>query len=672
MCGIAGIFSWQYLTRNPQPLLQAMVNQLRHRGPDQSGLYLDDDIGIGQSRLSIIDLYGGSQPISNEDGTVWLVCNGEIFNYVELRRRLRQLGHHFVTRCDVEVLLHLYEEFGAEMLKMLNGQFALAIWDQKHHQLFLARDHVGICPLYYIADNFFAFASEMKAFGELPGVRHKLDVTVLAQTCVFWSPLPGKTPFTGIKEVRPGCYMRVQEGYVQEVRYWAPEYRCAPNDQITDPDLAAETVHDMIEDAVRVRLRADVPVGAYLSGGLDSSITTGLIRRLHSGHLRTFSISFDNPQYDETPFQEMVSQYFKTDHTALQIHNNDLGENLREVIWHTEKPLLRSAPIPLFLLSRQVQRSGYKVVLTGEGSDEFFSGYNIYKETKLRCFAARQPQSTWRPILMLKLYPYLDARDKRNNSFWQQFFMRSFTQTEDPFYSHRLRWQNGAFILQFFAPEVLDELAGYDPVDELQHQLAGMMDGLDPLARCHFLEYYIFLGSYLLCSQGDRMLMSHSIEGRYPFLDKRVIQLANHLAPNLKLRALNEKWILKRAFRRELPQSVVKRPKMPYRAPIRDLYLASLDQLSTYFQPDKVHENGLFDPRKLQLLHNHFVNPQRTVSAREEMALMLITSVQMLQDLFGKPGLSLSPRQHNEWLIYDKRSDPGSYAEKGALHHVTT
>jgi len=649
-----------------------MVNQLRHRGPDQSGLYMDNEIGLGQSRLSIIDLYGGSQPISNEDGTIWLVCNGEIFNYVELRRHLRQLGHRFVTRCDVEVLVHLFEEFGPDMLKMLNGQFAMAIWDQRQHRLFLARDHVGICPLYYIADGFFAFASEIKAFSRLPGVHHELDVKALAQTCVFWSPLPGTTPFTGIREIKAGCYLRVQEGYVQEQRYWHPEYRCAPNEQISDPDLAAESVHEMVADAVRIRLRADVPVGAYLSGGLDSTITTGLIRRLHSGHLRSFSIGFENAHYDETPFQEMASSHFKTDHSALFINNSDLGENLRNVIWHAEKPLLRSAPIPLFLLSQLVQRNGYKVVLTGEGADEFFSGYNIYKETKLRLFAARQPQSQWRPLLMQKLYPYLDAREQRNSTFWRQFFMRGVTHTEDPFYSHRLRWQNGAFILQFFSPEILQTLAGYDPVDELQLQLDGMMDGLDPLARGHFLEYYIFLGSYLLCSQGDRMLMSHSIEGRYPFLDKRVIQLANHIAPNLKLHALNEKWILKRAFQKELPPPIVKRIKQPYRAPIRDMFLASREQLSAYFQSENGMGDGLFDANKVKILVSHFLDPKRTLSAREEMALMMIISVRMLEELFAQSSTSPSPRQQNDWLIYDKRREYGKHTERGTLRHAAS
>lgn len=672
MCGIAGVLSWSRLTREPLPLMQSMVDSLRHRGPDQCGVYLDDQVALGQARLSIIDLYGGSQPISNEDGTLWLVCNGEIFNYVELRKRLRHLGHRFFTRCDVEVLLHLYEQFGADMLKLVNGQFALAIWDTRQRQLFLARDHVGICPLYYLADGYFAFASEIKSLFTLPGLRKSLDEIALAQTCVFWSPLPGKTPFNGIREIKPGCYLRVQEDYLQEVRYWHPEYACAEVEQIKEPAAAIEATRELIEDAVRIRLRADVAVGAYLSGGLDSSITTAMIRRLHSGRLRTFSIGFENPHYDETFFQQMVSGYLGTEHTALATKNSDLGAHLSDVIWHAEKPLLRSAPIPLFLLSQRVHQSGFKVVLTGEGADEFFSGYNIYKETKVRLFIARQPQSAWRQLLLQRIYPYLDGRDARNAAFWRQFFLRDITQVGDPFYSHRLRWQNGAFILQFLNADKLAMLGQYDPVEELHHQINGMMDGLDPLACAHFLEYYIFLGGYLLCSQGDRMLMSHSIEGRYPFLDKRVIQLALRIAPRLKLRGLDEKWILKRSFADCLPSQVVNRTKQPYRAPIREMFLAAMERFQPYLQNDRLKSDGWFNAGKVELLTKRLFDPKSTLSAREEMALMMILTTGMLQELFIGGITAPVRRVHNDWLIYDKRGDTGAFSEKGAWHHAVT
>ncbi len=549
MCGISGLIDWRGSSFDSVATIKCMIAALSHRGPDGRGVYADDWAALGHARLSIIDPQGGQQPLSNEDGSLWLVCNGEIFNYLELRRELEKGGHRFATHTDVEVLLHLFEDVGAELLDRINGQYAFAIWNRRRRRMFLARDHVGICPLYYWhRHGLFTFASEIKALFQVACIPRQVNPQALAQTFTFWSPLPGTTPFQEVHEIKPGCYLWAEDASLREHRYWSPESRVEAEQTIRDTRIAAEEVGSLLGDAVRLRLRSDVPVGAYLSGGLDSSITTALIKTKNNNRLRTFSVGFENPHYDETKFQHQVSQHLRTDHASFCCTDKMIAEHLADVVWHAEKPLLRTAPVPLFLLSKLVNDAGYKVVITGEGADEFFSGYNIYKETRLRLFNARQPGSKMRPLLFKRLYPYLDAKGDRSASYWQRFFQQSMLDAADPFYSHRLRWQNGAFFLQFLTSEIQDQLRGYDPVAELALQVNGHLQRHAPLARAQFLEAYVFLGSYLLCSQGDRMLMSHSVEGRYPFLDRRVIDLADRLSPTLKLKGLNEKWILKKAF----------------------------------------------------------------------------------------------------------------------------
>jgi asparagine synthase (glutamine-hydrolysing) len=659
MCGISGIFDWGQQNPDSLETVKNMVAALAHRGPDGCGLYSDDWVTFGHSRLSIIDPQGGRQPLSNEDGSLWLTCNGEIFNYIELRAELEAKGHRFASNTDVEVLVHLYEDDGEALLDRINGQFAFALWDRRQHKLFLARDHVGICPLYYWHNaHRFAFASEIKALFKISGIAPRLNQSALKQIFTLWAPLPGQSPFQGIFEIKPGCYLWVEPNHVHEHRYWSLPFAAPENSSIRDPREAIDELTFLLEDAVRLRLRSDVPVGAYLSGGLDSSITTALVKVKNQNRLRTFSIGFEHANYDESKYQQLVSSHLGTDHSSFTCDNKTIGEILPEVIWHAEKPLIRTAPAPLFLLSKMVHDSGYRVVLTGEGADEFFSGYNIYKETKLRCFNARQPGSKIRPLLFKRLYPYLNVENGRTGTFWQEFFQKNLLDTSDPFYSHRLRWQNSAFILNFLHPEFLGQEAAYDPIQDLSAQLNGYhtLAQLTPLARAHFLECHIFLGSYLLSSQGDRMLMSHAVEGRYPFLDRRVIEFANRLLPSLKLKGLNEKWILKRAFARLLPSEIVRRTKHPYRAPIKDSFNAGREILEEFTSDRVIDHDGVFASPKVALLKKKFKQPGAMVSEREEMALVAIATTGMLTKFFINR--EAPRRAGNEvvcWVL-DKRS----------------
>jgi asparagine synthase (glutamine-hydrolysing) len=429
MCGIVGIVN---IAENPPvsgQTIKKMLGQIRHRGPDEFGVYLFGDglhsVGLGSARLRIIDLGGGQQPIGNEDGTLWIVFNGEIFNYIELRALLEDRGHQFATASDTEVIVHLWEAFGPAGLSHLNGQFAFALWDERARELILARDRVGIRPLFISEQNGrLLFASEMKALlttGLLPAA---IDPLTMQQIFTTWSPAAPRTPLQGVQTLPPGHFLRLSADGTQEIKpYWQLSY---PTEQPPPAELTPQKRQDLVAqcrelllDATRLRLRADVPVGAYLSGGLDSSIITALIHRYTENKLRTFSIAFTDAQFDETPFQETVAEHLGTDHALISCSHADIGAAFPDVIRHTEMPLLRTAPVPLFLLSKLVHDSDFRVVLTGEGADEMFGGYTIFREMMIRRFWARDPESALRPLLLQKLYGYVENLNPRT---LQQFF----------------------------------------------------------------------------------------------------------------------------------------------------------------------------------------------------------------------------------------------------------
>lgn len=413
MCGIVGVLASGGNSRVDEPLLRKMLGAVRHRGPDEFGVYLFGDnetrIGLGSARLSIIDLVGGQQPISNEDGTLWIVFNGEVFNYRELRSQLESFGHRFRTETDTEVLLHLFEQHGPDCIHRLNGQFAFAIWDARQRRLFLARDRCGVRPLFYaFRGGMLVFGSEIKAILCHPEIQAELDPVTLDQIFTFWSPLPPRTAFQGIHSLPPGCWMEVlAEGQMRVQRYWRFSFPEAGREPCRDQRAAAEQLSDLLRDAVRLRLRADVPVGAYLSGGLDSAVVAAMVRECGVSDLETFSIAFSDPAFDESDHQRRMAEFLGTRHHVINCSHEDVGRAMPSTIWHTEMPVLRTAPVPLYLLSELVRTAGFKVVLTGEGADELLAGYNIFKEAKIRRFWARQAHSAVRPLLLGRIYPYI-------------------------------------------------------------------------------------------------------------------------------------------------------------------------------------------------------------------------------------------------------------------------
>ncbi|HPC75000.1 MAG TPA: asparagine synthase (glutamine-hydrolyzing), partial [Syntrophales bacterium] len=394
MCGIAGKVRISEGGGLDPACMGTMLGMLRHRGPDESGLYIDDHAMLGQTRLSIIGIQGGVQPIHNEDETLWIVFNGEIFNYLELKEALVRNGHRFYTNTDTEVILHLFEEHGPSCLSRLNGQFAFALWDSRRKSLFLARDRLGIRPLHYtVRDGALIFASEIKAIFADRTIPRELDLEALHHVFSYWSVLPGETPFRDVRELEPGHFMVLADGRLTVQKYWDIPFPADGEGFERPLTEAAEELRELLLDAIRIRLRSDVPVGCYVSGGLDSTAIACLLVRNFSAGVRTFGIRFEDALFDEGRFQEIVVSEIGTRHTAVEATDEKIGQAIPDVLWHCERPLLRTAPVPLYLLSRSVREHGFKVVLTGEGADEVFGGYNIFREAKARHFIAKQPHS---------------------------------------------------------------------------------------------------------------------------------------------------------------------------------------------------------------------------------------------------------------------------------------
>lgn len=643
--------------------LRNMVGSLYHRGPDETGYYLDDYIGLGHARLSIIDLSGGTQPIHNEDKSLWIVYNGEIYNYPELRTQLKRRGHKFHTATDTEVILHLYEEYGVNCLDMLNGQFAFAIWNTRDKELFLARDRIGIRPLYYtIIDNTLIFASEIKSIFVNKKVARQIDPVAMDQIFTFWTTLKPRTVFKNICELPPGHYMKVSGRRVSIRNYWdIPFCPAAEQTDLASGELS-EHLKELLLDAVRIRLRADVPVGCYLSGGLDSSTVTSMVVRNFNSDVRTFGIRFEQDGFDEGEHQRRMVSFLKANHTEIRATNDKIGYALPDCLWHCEKPVLRTAPVPLFLLSELVNQSGLKVVLTGEGADEVFGGYNIFREAKVRRFWARYPDSQRRAELIGKLYPYI-FNNPRLKKTLQSFFSRGLDNVDDPIFSHIIRWDNTSKIKTFFSGELRNAIGGYNGYEQVKAALPEDYDKWDYLSKAQYLEMGIFLSNYLLSSQGDRVAMAHSVEIRLPFLDPRVMEFMARVPAKWKITGLDEKHLLKKASRDTLPEEIVSRSKHPYRAPIKQSLLngKNIQYIHDMLSEAQLKRTGLFDSKKVGKLLRKIQTVENPGEV-DSMALVGILSSQSIYhqfiDNFSSGNSSLTKVN----LIVDKRSKALQYA----------
>jgi asparagine synthase (glutamine-hydrolysing) len=633
MCGIAGVLNYK---NEPVPvdLLRRMIQRVSHRGPDASGQWTDGPVGLAHARLSIIDLSGGSQPMCNADQSLWITFNGEVFNYIELRNDLIEAGFHFNTRSDTEVILQMYAAKGERCVEYFNGQWSFAIWDTRKKKLFLSRDRAGVRPLFYSeTSDKIIFASEIKPLLAHPDVCRSIDVDALNQVFTFWSALSPRTLFKGIHELPAGHSASVEHNKLRVWPHWQLDYSSIDFDM--KEEECAGRLLELLNDATRLRLRSDVPVGAYLSGGLDSSVIAALTKEHSGNRLKTFSVTFDDAEFDESSYQQDVVDQLGTDHRSVRCSHQDICDAFPDVVRHTETPVLRTAPAPLYLLSRLVRDEGYKVVLTGEGSDEFLGGYDIYKEAKIRRFWGSDPASRARPTLLKRLYPYMNNLQTQSNAYLEAFFHVTPADLSNIFFSHLPRWELTAKLKGFFSDQVKSELLKADPYAAIAEKLPAGFGKWDSFSQAQYLESVSLLPGYILSSQGDRMAMAHSVEGRFPFLDYRLVDFTTRVPPRLKMKVLNEKYILKKAARHLVPSSVANRPKQPYRAPDAASFFdfsaraPRAEYVKELLAPQAIRTAGLFNPSSVEKLVEKAQKGQ-IIGTKDNMALVGILSTQLL------------------------------------------
>lgn len=634
MCGIAGIVN---RVEGPAPdlgRLKCALTALHHRGPDERGIYRDPHAGLAHTRLSIIDLASGQQPLSTPDQDLWIAFNGEIFNYVELREELGGLGHRFHTHSDTEVIVAAWRQWGEDALRRFNGQWAIALWDRARRRLVLSRDRLGIRPLYYAeSPRRVVFGSEVKAlFAADPELARAFDPEGLDETFTFWTVVAPRSVFAGVRELRPGHLRVYEDGQVDERAYWAPSYARSRAERVGGSiEESAEAVSEALERATALRmLRADVEVGSYLSGGLDSSLIATLGLRAKGAGFHTFSVRFEDAEYDETSYQRLMAERLGTEHHEIVARAGDIARVFPEVVRCGERPILRTAPAPLFLLSRLVREHGIKVVLTGEGADEMFGGYDIFREGVIRRFWGRDPESERRPLLLDKLYPYLARSPVQQKALARAFFGKDLDEWDQPGFAHGTRWRTTAAIKRLLAPSMR---ADVDVVGELLADLPADFPRWSFMSQDQYLEVRTLLAGYLLSSQGDRMLMGNSVEGRFPFLDHNVVDLANHLPDHHKIKVLDEKHVLKRLGADLLPPEILQRPKQPYRAPDALAFVRDTPAwVGEVLSPDAVEAAGVFAPKAADKLWQKCLSRADAgqFSNTDNMMLVAVLSTQLL------------------------------------------
>ncbi len=604
MCGICGIFEFERRDDIPQRLVHGMNQTIIHRGPDDEGIYVGPGIGLGFRRLSIIDLAGGHQPIANEDGSIWVMLNGEIYNYPELRRELSAKGHHFSTHSDTETIVHLYEECGEECFARLRGMFAIALWDSRQRKLLLARDRVGKKPLFYSADDKrIIFGSELKALLAADNLPREIDREALCDYFSFgYIPAP-KTIYKAVRKLLPGHYLSASASGVRETAYWDLSFGHVENR--SEEEWCELLRHELCE-ATRVRLMSDVPLGAFLSGGVDSSSVVAMMSHTMKRAVTTCSIGFEEEEFNEAEYARQVAQHFRTEHYEQVVRPNAL-EILSKLVWHYDEPFADSSAIPTYYVS-WVARQHVTVALGGDGGDENFAGYRRYifdrMENQLRRYvppALRRnvfgPLGRWYPGLAWapRVFRAKATLQSLSRSPLEGYFnsISIFRPDEKP---------------RLFTADFRRSLGGYDSIDVLRRYY-DRADTDDPLSRIQYVDIKTYLADDIL-AKVDRASMAVSLEVRAPLLDHKLMERVATIPSDLKLRARTGKYIFKKAMSKLLPEDTVYRSKQGFAVPLNRWFRQELKDMAyeTLFSDGQdildrtylkkiwdQHQKGMFD-----------------------------------------------------------------------------
>jgi len=597
MCGIAGVYNVASGEPVSRDLLKAMTDSLVHRGPDDEGFFFSGPFGLGHRRLSIIDLPGGHQPLANEDQTVWAILNGEIYNYPELREELLKKGHSFRTRSDTEVIVHLYEEHGEGCFERLRGMFTIALWDEKERKLLLARDRVGKKPLFYLWDGRrIVFASEMKAILKAPGVPRDVDLEALSDYfSLAYIPAP-KSIFKAVRKVRPAHYLAVSASGLREKQYWDLSF--AETFERSEEEWG-ERLREAYTEAVRIRLMSDVPLGAFLSGGIDSSSTVAVMTELTGGGVVTSSIGFSEDDFNELPFARMVAEHCNCQHHEEVLRPDALGV-VQTLAWHYDEPFADSSAIPTYYVSK-VARKHVTVALSGDGGDENFAGYRRYafdrRENQLRSVL---PLGIRRPLFgtLAALYPKADWAPR---VFRAKSTFESLACSPIEGYFRSVSAFRPELKERLLSPEVRGALDGYDTLDVFRHYYE-KADTCDPLSRIQYVDIKTYLTDDILVKV-DRASMAVSLEVRAPLLDPKLMELVATIPSCLKLRGATGKYIFKKALAGLVPEPILNRKKMGFAIPLASWFRNELKEFAAEVLQHP-GSDGLLDRATVQNIWN--------------------------------------------------------------------
>lgn len=610
MCAICGVLEWRGRKGIERENILRMQAALRHRGPDGSGMLMLKGAALGFDRLSFLDLEGGMQPLQNEDGTIAMVCNGEIFNFPELRQELEAKGHSFRTRTDVEVIVHLYEEEGLDFPKRLNGQFAIALYDERSGQLLLVRDQVGICPLFYtVCGGQVIFASEIKGILEYPGVERRLNLKAVDQLMNFPGVVSPTTFFDGIYSLRGGHMLQIRPGEeIRDLEYWDLCYS-AEEEEDKGEAYYVERLRELLKASISRRLVADVPIGFYISGGLDSSVVACYIGKYLLNSYYSFSAEIAG-ELDESRFQQIIHDYVHSTHYKTVITEEELWTNLSKVIYHAESGVKESYDVAAYLLSGLVSASPAKAVLTGQGSDEFFCGYVGYM---VDLFRGMQKDKMTPEELALneKLWGDPWFRFERNHPELRKIHQKV--------YSKDVWGQLDRFSALAESPVNVDRLRG-----------------LSTQKRRSYIDSKLRLADHLLGEHGDRMFFSHSVEGRHPFLDMELLEFVRTIPDKYKLNGTNEKYILKKAAQGIVPDEILKRKKFPFQAPGMSAMVKRSNGRLEFLSDGLLKKYGVFDVDYVhEMLRQYSQSGFKLMGAYEIDYLLIVMTVTMLCETYG-------------------------------------